>query len=367
MRKLLIAIIAAALLTSACGGGDEATTAQAENTQDTQSSSEAPASDDQESEAEATQAEDDEDLQAALLLVQQRGDEGVVDAMVAGYEEGAAEYGYSEAQILEVTDPATYVPTLQQVAESGASLIIATFPPMTDAVATVAPQFPDTKFALIDAELPEDLPNVQELFFYENEASYLAGVAAGMMTDTDKVGFIGGVDADVINRYLVGFHDGATTTNPDVTVCWAYTDDLEDPAKGKEVALSMLNDDIDILHAATAGTQLGIYEAVEEQPDKFLISADVDVRPLAPDSGLFATGPNFDEATKALMEEHAQGEFTSGFIQYGLESGLVGRTEFAEQVPADVQDAVDEAREQIANDEIEVADLDVLPELSNCS
>lgn len=358
MRKLISATFLLALLATACGGSESA---------DTSTPSEPTAAAETGVDGSANTEDADGDLKAALLLVQKRGDEGVVDALVDGYEEGADEFGYSDAQILELDDPATYVPTLQQVAESGASLIIATFPPMTDAVATVAPRFPDTKFALIDAELSEDLPNVQELFFFENEASYLAGVAAALMTETDRVGFIGGVDADVINRYLVGFHDGVTTTNPDVTVCWAYTDDLQDPAKGKEVALSMFNDGIDILHAATAGTQLGIYEAVEEQDGKFLISADVDVRSLAPTSGLFATGPKFDQATKALMEEHANGEFTAGFIQYGIESGLVGRTEFSDQVPADVQEQVDQAGEGIRSGEVEVADLDTLSGLSNCS
>lgn len=363
MRKPIQLLMVALFLTAtACGSAEEPTDASADGGQD------APATADDSAIADDSATADDsaDPLKAALVLVQKRGDEGVVDALVDGYLKGADEFGYEEAQILELEDPATYVPTMQQIAESGATLIIATFPPMTDAVATLAPQYPDIKFALIDAELEEDLPNVQELFFYENESSYLAGVAAAAMTETDRVGFIGGVDADVINRYLVGFHDGVKSTDPDVAVCWAYTDALQDPAKGKEVALSMLNDDIDILHAATAATQLGIYEAVEEQEGAFLVSADVDVRPLAPTAGLFATGPRFDEATKALMEEHAQGGFTQGFVQYGLETGLVGRTEFSEHVPEEVQTQVDEAADKIRSGEIEVADLDVLADLSNC-
>lgn len=355
MRTVWSALAGLALLAAAaCGGGGDDAAA-------TDSGGEDAAAAGGETAAEGA------DVSAALLLVQARGDQGVVDALVEGYLAGAEEFGYEDAQILELEDPATYVSALRQVAEGGATLIIATFPPMTEAVTTVAPEFPDTKFALIDAELPEPLPNVQELFFFENEASYLAGVAAGLMTESDRVGFIGGVDADVINRYLVGFYGGVKDTNEAAVVCWAYTNDLQDPAKGKEVALSLIDDGIDVLHAATAGTQLGIYEAVEEQEGTFLVSADVDVRPLAPTAGLFATGPFFDEATRALMEEHANGEFTDGFIQYGIETGLVGRTEFSDAVPPDVADAVDEAEEAIRTGEIEVVDLDALPEMDNCS
>ena len=79
---------------------------------------------------------------------------------------------------------------------------------MIQAVDTIAPQFPKTDFVLLDAQTTTFHPNVQTLFFKENESSFLAGVVAGMMTKTENVGFLGGVVADVINRYLVGFQQG---------------------------------------------------------------------------------------------------------------------------------------------------------------
>ncbi len=303
---------------------------------------------------------------AALLLTQRRGDRGVIDALVAGFESGTERLGYEDAQIVQLDDPATYEQTVRQVAGSGVSIVVATFPPMIESIKTVAPEFPDVNFVLIDAFVGEDMDNVQELWFYENESSYLAGIAAGMMTETDKVAFVGGGDVDVINRYLVGFYEGAHASNDDVIVCWAYTESFQDPAKGREVALSMIEDGADVLHAATAGTQLGIYETVEETGTWF-ISADVDVRDLAPTVGLFATGPRFDEAVEIGLEQNATGNFVSGYQQYGMESGLVGATPFSEHVPADVQAAVEEAAEAIAAGEITVADDTKLSELSNCS
>lgn len=357
MRRLVLALTAALLL-AACGS-------QAED--ETEATDDASGEADQSSEESEDQSDPDGDLSAALLLVQQRGDRGVVDATVDGFEAGAEEFGYSEAQILVVEDPATYLPTLRGIAEEGTDLIIGTFPPLADAFAEIAPEFPETKFALIDAPVPEDLDNAQELWFAENESSYLAGVAAGMATETDRVGFIGGVDgSDVLNRYLVGYYAGVKDTDADAVICWAWADSMQDPARGKEIALSLFDDDIDVLHAASAATQLGIYEAAEEE-DKLMISADVDVRPLAPNVGMFSTGPFFDEAARQLMADVASDKFQSGYVQYGMESGLVGRTEFADWVPQDIQEAVIQAEEDISSGAIEVPGLEAMDTMSNCS
>lgn len=303
---------------------------------------------------------------AALLLTQKRGDRGVIDALVEGFLNGTASLAYEQKQVVELTDPATYEQTVRQVAESGVTIVIATFPPMIDPIKAIAPQFPNVNFVIIDARLGQDFPNVQELFFFENESSYLSGIAAGLMTKANRVGFIGGDDVDVINRYLVGFYEGAHASNPNVNVCWTYAKSFEDPAKGKELALALIADGADVLHAATAGTQLGIYEAVEQE-DVPLISADVDVRPLAPKAGLFSSGPRFDQAVVLPLEQNAANTFKAGFQQYGLASGLVGITGFSARVPLDVAQKVKEAEAEIASGAIMVGDDTKLQDYQNCS
>ncbi len=303
---------------------------------------------------------------AALLLTQKRGDRGVVDALVEGFLNGTSQLGYKDKQVVELTDPASYEQTVRQVAESGVSIIVATFPPMIDAIKAIAPQYPNVNFVIIDAQLGATFPNVQELFFFENESSYLAGIAAGLVTKTNKIGFIGGDDVDVINRYLVGYYEGAHASNPSVKVCWAYAKSFEDPAKGKELALSLIADGVDVLHAATAGTQLGIYEATESKSIPF-VSADVDVRPLAPKSGLFSTGPRFDQAVVLPLQQNATNTFKSGFQQYGLASGLVGATGFSALVPLDIAAKVKEAEAGVASGAVTVDDDKKLASLTNCS
>jgi len=126
-------------------------------------------------------------LSAVLVSVQPVNDQGVMQSFVSGFQTAAQTYHYSSARIIVLNDPSTYVSTLQTVA-SRYKLVIATFPPMIQAVSTVAPQFPKTHFVLLDAQIPKPLPNVQTLFFFENQSSFLSGVVAGLMTKTDKVG-----------------------------------------------------------------------------------------------------------------------------------------------------------------------------------
>lgn len=338
---LVAAAAAAALLLSACGGdgGEE------------------PA-------ATAGQAEGEETQQATLISTQPVNDKGVVQDFVSGFEEAADEAGL-EHNVVVLSDPSTYTTTLRSVAEES-DLIMTTFPPMVQAIEEVAPDFPDVEFVLLDARIADEQPNVQELFFRENESSYLAGIVASSMTETDKVGFLGALKQDVIDRYLVGYYHGVKSVDPAVQVCFAYVGALNDPALGKQFATTMYGQGVDIIHAATAGTQLGIYQAAEEQ-EKYLISADVDVRPLAPNFGLTATGPDFASAASIAVENFVAGELEPGLQVYGLEDGAVRILPFNDElVPAEVQDAVAEAQEGIISGEIEVPDDQAVDEIQNC-
>jgi len=301
---------------------------------------------------------------AVLVSIQPVNDKGVMQDFVSGFNAGAAKYGYSQHKVVILSNASTYIPTLQQVA-AHYNLVVTTFPPMIQAVDTVAPQFPKTDFVLLDAQTTKAHPNVQTLFFKENESSFLAGVVAGMMTKTAHVGFLGALVQDVINRYLVGFQQGVKYVNPKVHVSWAYVNALEDPALGKQFALQMYGKGIDIIHAATAGTEVGVYEA-SQQAKKFLIGADVDIRPLDPQYGLTATGPDFSGAAKIIMQQYATGKFLSGRHQYGLKDGAVRVLPFnTTLVPANVRAKVAAVEKLIVNGTIKVPTDTYLPHLKN--
>ena len=303
---------------------------------------------------------------AVLVSIQPVNDKGVMQDFAGGFNAGAKTYGYSAAKVIIVTSASDYIPTLQSVAGKY-DLVITTFPPMIQAVDTVAPKFPKTHFVLLDAQTTKPHPNVQTLFFKENESSFLSGIVAGMMTKTNKVGFLGALVQDVINRYLVGFYEGVKYVNPKAKVSWAYVNALEDPALGKQFALQMYGKGIDIIHAATAGTEVGVYEA-SAQAHKYLIGADVDIRPLDPKYGLTASGPDFSGAAKIVMQQQAQGKFLAGHHQYGLKEGAVRILPFnTKLVPANVRAKVAAAEKLIISGKLHVDTDTHLKQLKNGS
>jgi basic membrane protein A len=303
---------------------------------------------------------------AVLVSIQPVNDKGVMQDFAGGFSAGAKKYGYSAAKVVIVTSAADYIPTLESVAGKY-DLVITTFPPMIQAVDTVAPKFPKTHFVLLDAQTTKAHPNVQTLFFKENESSFLSGIVAGMMTKTNKVGFLGALVQDVINRYLVGFYEGVKYVNPKAKVSWAYVNALEDPALGKQFALQMYGKGIDIIHAATAGTEVGVYEA-SQQAHKYLIGADVDIRPLDPKYGLTASGPDFSGAAKIVMQQQAQGTFLAGHHQYGLKEGAVRILPFnTKLVPANVRAKVAAAEKLIVSGKLHVDTDTHLKQLKNGS
>jgi basic membrane protein A len=288
-----------------------------------------------------------------------------MQSFVSGFESAGKTYHYS-VRVIVLSDPSTYVSTLQAVAPRY-GLVFATFPTMIQAVSTVAPQFKSTHFVLLDGQIPKPLPNVQTLFFYENQASFLSGIVAGMMTKTNKVGFLGGVVQDVINRYLIGFYYGVKYVNPKAKVCWSYVGNLEDPATGKQDALTMYSEGIDILHAATAGTEVGVYEA-SEQVHKYLIGADVSILPYDPKYGLTASGPNFGGAAIAIMKKQATGKFVGGNKQYGLADGAVRILPFNAIVPTRVRAEVAKVQAKVISGALHVqGNSGIVPKaMKNC-
>jgi basic membrane protein A len=302
---------------------------------------------------------------ATLVSIQSVTDQGVMQDFVKGFEASTKEAGM-KSNVVVLTDPSTYASTLESVS-ARSDLVFTTFPPMIQAVEDVAPKHKDVDYVLLDARLTKPQDNVQELFFRENESSYLGGIVAGKMTQTKKVGFLGAVKQDVIDRYLVGFNAGVKSVDPSIQVCFAYVGSLSDPALGKQFATTMYGQGVDIIHAATAGTQVGIYQAAEEQK-KYLISADVDVRELAPNYGLTATGPDFSGAAKVAVKQFADDKFKTGLQVYGLADGAVRILPYNDDlVPQDVQDAVAKAQQEIIDGTITVPDDKDVDSVQNCS
>lgn len=302
---------------------------------------------------------------ATLVSIQSVTDKGVMQDFVSGFK-AATEKAGMKSNVVVLTDPSTYQSTLDGVS-ARSDLVFTTFPPMIQAVEAVAPRHPKVDYVLLDARLTKPIGNVQELFFRENESSYLSGIVAGELTKAKKVGFLGALKQDVIDRYLVGFSNGVKSVDPSIQVCYAYVGSLSDPALGKQFATTMYGQGVDVIHAATAGTEVGVYQAAEEL-HKYLIGADVDILPFAPNYGLTASGPDFAGAAKVAVEQFAANQFKSGLQVYGLADGAVRILPFNDKlVPQKVQDDVAKAKQGIIDGTIKVPDDKSVGSLKNCS
>jgi len=190
-----------------------------------------------------------------------------------------------------------------------------------DALAVVAPEFPEQHFILVDSVL--EAPNVTSLIFREQEGSFLVGVLAGMMTETGRVGFIGGMDVPLIRRFQAGFAAGARWANPEVIVDVTYAGTFGDPAVGKEHALVHYGRGADIIFPPAGATNLGVFDAAVER-GRLAIGVDVDQAHLAPGSIVASMIKGIDTAVYHALLAALKGTLEPGTKEFGLADGVAG-------------------------------------------
>lgn len=179
-----------------------------------------------------------------LFLTPQRlGDEGPVDMIYKGVTNAAQKVSL-DIKVVEA-QRGEYEESIQAMIAEGCELVIAPFPELIDAVKNAADQNPNVAF--IEPVTVVKGNNLQGICCYEQQSSYLMGALAALMTRTNKIAFVGGVDNPDINRYLDGYKEGALAINPTIEVQASWIGSFEDPAKAKELALVHYNNGCDIV------------------------------------------------------------------------------------------------------------------------
>ena len=280
-----------------------------------------------------------------------------------GLEKGTGGYDYLQSQ-----SDADYATNLNTLARKNFDLIYGIGYLLQPAVDEIAQQQKDTKFAIVDSVVEQ--PNVASITFKEHQGSFLAGVVAGLTTETDKVGFVGGVEGDLIKKFEVGFVEGVKAVNPDAKVEIQYAGSFGDAAKGKQIASSMYGLGADIIYHAAGGTGNGVFsEAIDlkvEDPTRKLWVIGVDKDQYEEGNGKTKDGEEFnitltsmvkrvDVAVQDLAEKAAADEFPGGeVIEYGIEEGAIGIAPSDKHLSEDIKAKVKEYEEKILNGEIEV-------------
>lgn len=237
---------------------------------------------------------------------------------------------------------------------------------MGDAIGEVATENPDAMIALIDSEV--DAPNVANILFKEQEGAFLAGVVAASMSQSGKIGFVGGVDIPVINRFHAGFVEGAKAVNPDIEIQVNYTGAFDDASKGKIAANAMYSSGVDIIFHAAGGTGNGVFSEAKERKSK---DADANVWVIGVDADQYAEGQVNDSTNITLTSmlkgvnnavvdiatKAKEGNFPGGTTTvYGLAEDGVGLADSRGSIPEDVLAKVEEFKEKIASGEITVSE-----------
>lgn len=260
------------------------------------------------------------------------GDQGFNDAAWEGMEQAKAEFG-AEIKVVESREQAQYVPNFSTLAEQEEDLIVGVGFLLRDAVAEVAPLFPDTNFALVDTCV--EAANVACIQFREQEGSFLVGAIAGLMTKTDKVGFVGGRESDLLKKFEAGYRAGVMTTNPDAEVLVSYTGTFADPAKGKEMANAQYDQGADIVYEVAGLSGTGVIAAAKDR-GLYAIAVDRDKNYLAPENVITSMLKDVGNGVYLTAKMVAEGQFKGGVYRYGVKEGGIGFATTGGLMPPDV-------------------------------
>lgn len=271
-----------------------------------------------------------------------------------GLSRAGSELGIA-VSYLESSQEADYVPNLDTLYDNGNALVWGIGFMMADAVEEAAVTNPDANYAIIDFFYAEGPDNLMGVVFREEECSYLVGYIAGKMTETNIVGFVGGMESEVINHFHYGYLAGVNDANPDCEILIQYAGDWGDVPKGKAIANQMYQDGADIVFHAAGFTGNGVIEAAKES-GKWVIGVDKDQYPLAPDNTLTSAVKRVDNAVFNVTKDLVDGNFMGGTnVVYGLAEEGVGIAPTSDvHVPADVLAEVDDLRQQIIDGTISV-------------
>ncbi|MGY1857080.1 BMP family lipoprotein [Modestobacter sp. SYSU DS0290] len=298
-----------------------------------------------------------------------RGDKSFNDSAYAGVEAAVEELGLSMEENVQTLSPnddaSNRGELLTQLAEQGYDPVIAVGFNYDEIIGEVAADFPDVTFAQVDGSNEDGAKgdNVTGLVFAEEQGAFLAGVAAASKTETDHIGFVGGVQSPLIEKFQAGYEAGARAVNPDIQIDSQYLSPAGDfsgfgaPDRGYSVAQGFYQNGADIVFHAAGGSGEGVFQAAVEA-GKRAIGVDSDQWQLASpeQQAVIMTSmlKRVDNAVQEFILSFAEGEVEGGTNEvYDLESDGVGLSTSGGYID-DISDVVEDYRQQIVDGEITV-------------
>ena len=285
-------------------------------------------------------------------------DRGFNQLSYAGLKRAQAKLGVQGRVLLSKAN-ADYIPNLSALAKQGYDLVIAVGFLMTDAVDTVAAQYPNTKFAIIDVDqrsMKHKPKNVEGLLFREQEGGYLIGYLAGLVTKhqggKQVVGVVGGIAIPPVNRFAGGFKGGARAADPGVKVLVDYSQDFVVQAKCKELALNQIAAGAQVIFADAGACGLGVDDAAKEK-GIWALGGDADQSYLGPHM-LSSELKKVDVAVYATINSLVHNRFKpNGNATFTTANGGIGIGKISPKVPRSIVTQVLAVKKKMAEGKIQ--------------
>jgi basic membrane protein A and related proteins len=299
-----------------------------------------------------------------------RGDGSFNDAAARGYDTALEQLGVDGNEQVPAADGSDRADKLSLLCDDGYNPVLAVGFLFAEPLAQVAKECPDTSFGIVDATV--DAPNVSGLVFAEHQGSFLVGAAAALKSESDHIGFIGGLQGSgLIERFQAGYEAGAKAVNPDITIDVKYlgttVDAFNDPAAAKTSTEAMIEGGADVVYHAAGQSGLGMFDAVKEANDAgttvWAIGVDSDqgseanagvpndVKPYI----LTSMIKRVDVAVFETIRDVNDGKFKGGPRVFDLAANGVGYSTTGGHLD-DIVDQLEDFKQQIVDGDIEVPD-----------
>nr|WP_244953705.1 BMP family ABC transporter substrate-binding protein [Stappia indica] len=301
-----------------------------------------------------------QDIQPAVVYdLGGKNDKSFNEAAFIGAEKFKADTGI-DYRDFEIQNDSQREQALRNFARRGANPVIAIGFLHANALTKVAKEFPDTQFAIVDEKV--DLPNVRSIVFKEHEGSYIVGKLAAMASQSGKVGFVGGMDIQLIRKFACGYKQGVKETNADIEILENMTGStgaaFNDPVKGGELAKSQIDRGADVIYHAAGATGLGVLQAAADA-GKLGIGVDSNQNAVHPGKVLTSMLKRVDVAVEKAFTDAKDGKWTSGVYSLGLaEDGVDWALDDNNKalITEEMKSAVDQAKADIISGKIAVHD-----------
>lgn len=234
-----------------------------------------------------------------------------------GMKRAESEFGLQTA-FIETQAQADYEKNLEQFASQGYDLVIAVGFFMGDALKVVASRYPDVKFVIIDSVVEGAGDNVKGIVFQEDEAAYMVGALAALVSQTNNIGVVGGEKIPPVQKFVEGYKAGARSVKPDIQVQEVYIPNFQAPDQGAEAARSQIAEGADVIFGAGGPTGSGGIKAAAAE-GAFAIGVDADEYNTTFNKGAVAGSDKLitsalkriDNATYTVIQELVNGNFST--------------------------------------------------------